>query len=108
MKIGCGCGAVIVDQTDFVPHKASFIPDQDLFSVFESIEKEIVYRLATGELSKDDAYWKLRVIINKASRLMYQCRECGRLYLDDRAGTLHNYLPADEGTHREILRSRDD
>lgn len=108
MKIGCGCGAVIVDQTDFLPHKASFIPDQDLFGVFDSLDEEIVDRLATGELSKDEAYGKLRTIISKASRLMYQCRECGRLYLDDRSRTLHSYLPADEAAQREILRSRDD
>lgn len=108
MKIGCECGAVIVDQSDSLPHKASFIPDQDLFNVFDSLDKEIVERLATGELSPDEAYRNLRTIINKASRSMYQCRECGRLYLDDRTRTLHSYLPADEVTQREILRSRDD
>jgi len=94
--------------TDFLPHKASFIPDQDLHPVFDSLDQEIVDRLASGELSKDEAYWNLRMIINKASRSMYQCRECGRLYLDDRSRTLHSYLPADEATQREILRSRDD
>lgn len=30
-KLGCVCGHVIVDQTDQIPYKASFITDVDLF-----------------------------------------------------------------------------
>lgn len=108
MKIGCECGSTIVDQTDFLPHKASFIPDQELFAVFDALDQEVVDPLAAGRLNRDEAYWKSRQIINRASRLMYECRSCGCLYIDDRAGTLQRYVPADVITGREILRSRDD
>ena len=106
MKIDCSCGASIVDQTDYLPHKGHLIPDQEWFAVFDAIDADIIDALASGRLSRSDAYQLAREIIRRASRLMYQCRSCGRLFIDDTERDLQSYVPATEETSREIFRSR--
>jgi hypothetical protein len=106
VKIGCHCGAVIVDQTDDLPHKGHLIPDQEWFATYDAIDDEVIDPLACGRLKKDAAYMLARTIISRSARLMYQCRACGRLYIDDRQGNLQCYVPADDETAHEILRSR--
>ncbi len=106
MKIVCSCGASIVDQTDYLPHKGHLIPDQEWFAVFDALDADIIDALASGRLPRPDAYRLAREIIRQASRLMYQCRSCGRLFIDDMQHELQTYVPAAEETSREILRSR--
>lgn len=106
MKISCYCGAVIVDQTDDVPHKGHMIPDQEWFATYDAIDNKVIDPVAEGRLEKAAAYRLAREIIRGSARLMYQCRECGRLYIDDGRGNLQCYVPEVEGTAREILRSR--
>ena len=108
MKIGCQCGASIVDQTDDLPHKGHLIPDQEWFATFDAIDDEVIDPLGAGLIDKQTAYRLARRIISRTARLMYQCHECGRLYIDDRSGNLHCYLPNDEGSPKEILSSRED
>jgi hypothetical protein len=106
MKIGCSCGASIVDQTDYLPHKGHLIPDQEWFAAFDAIDDNIIDALASGRLAQSDAYRLAREIIRRASRLMYQCRSCGRLFIDDTQRNLQSYVPATQETSHEILRSR--
>jgi hypothetical protein len=106
MKIGCECGAVIVDQTDYLPHKGHLIPDQDWFDTLDAVDDEVVNRLVAGEITKDDAYWQVRVIIIRSVRMVYECRECGRLYIDDHEGNLQSYVPENRDASKEILRSK--
>jgi hypothetical protein len=107
MKIGCQCGSVIIDQTDYLPHKGHLIPDQELFVTYDAIDDEVIDPLAEGRLGREAAYWLARRIIGRSARLMWQCRGCGRLYIDDLQGNLQCYLPERESTAREILRSRE-
>ena len=79
MKIGCECGAVIVDQTDDLPHKAHLIPDQEWFATYDAIDDEVIDPMADGRLSKEAAYHHSRRIISRSARLLWQCRACGRL-----------------------------
>ena len=51
MKIKCQCGAVIVDQTDYLPHKAYIIPDQEWFGILDAID-EAIERDALGRGSQ--------------------------------------------------------
>ena len=106
MKIGCHCGQTIFDITDALPEKAHLISDQDWLHVFDRLDAEVVDRLADKTLERDAAYMKTRAVIGEAARMMWQCRSCGRLYIDDRSGKLHCYLPANDETDKEILRSR--
>lgn len=40
-KLGCTCGHVIRDNTDYLPHKASFIPDKLDYQMLDEIKKRI-------------------------------------------------------------------
>jgi hypothetical protein len=107
MKIDCHCGAIIIDQTDYLPHKGHLIPDQEWFAIYDAIDEKVIAPLVGGRLDKETAYRRACFFISNSARLMYQCRECGRLYIDDGQAKLQCYLPADGGTAREILRSRE-
>jgi len=106
VKIGCHCGAVLADQTDDLPHKGHVIPDQDWFALYDAIDDAVINPVAEGKLSKETAYHLARQIIGRCARLVWQCRECGRLYVDDADGQLHSFAPEGAPVDREILRSR--
>ena len=50
---------------------------------------------------------QVRSILITAARSAYQCRECGRLFLDDRDHQLHIFAPLAVESSKEILKSRD-
>jgi hypothetical protein len=107
MKIACTCGATIRDQTDNLPDKAHLIPDQEWFAVFDAIDVVIDDAMA-GRSDADTAYNAIRRILVNAVRPVYQCRVCGRLFVDDRQHQLHAFAMKPGDTCTEILRSRDD
>ncbi|WP_106401705.1 hypothetical protein [Actinocorallia populi] len=88
MKIRCACGGVIIDNTDFLPGKAYLIADQD-------------WEDAIGPESGETARQRLR----DWSRPMWQCQECGSLYIDDREGNVHCFRPASADAPRDLLSS---
>jgi hypothetical protein len=106
VKIGCHCGATVSDSTDYLPHKAHFTPDQDLYGVWDGIDDEVIDRVASGELSVGDAYMKSRRIFAAPTRLMWQCIQCGLLYIDGPDGQLYCFVPENEETEKRILRYR--
>jgi hypothetical protein len=106
VKIGCHCGAVIADQTDDMPHKGHVIPDQEWFALYDAIDDALINPVAEGKLSKETAYHLARQIIGRCARLAWQCRECGRLYVDDADAQLHCFAPEGASVSREVLRSR--
>lgn len=103
MKFDCTCSATIIDQTDDLPHKARLIPDQNWSATFEAIDAEVIAPLAAGRITEDAAAHLVRTIVLRSTRLMYQCRECGRLHLDDCRKQLQRYAPEGDGA-RDILR----
>lgn len=104
MKIQCHCGATISDGTDSLPQKGHLIADQDWFAVLDVIDDRVIAPVASGAVSKEAAFMLFREIVSKASRVMYQCSGCGRLYVDDAEGRLHCYVPSAPGTSKGILR----
>jgi hypothetical protein len=107
MKIGCYCGATIVDGTDDLPHKGHVIPDQAWLATLDALDEQVVDPLAAGSIGTERAYHASRSILVGAARLMYQCSACGRLYIDDRRGKLQCFVPATPETERQVLRGRD-
>ncbi|ATL69065.1 hypothetical protein [Nocardia terpenica] len=89
MKIACVCGGLIVDNTDYVSNKAHLIADQDWDDALDD---------AAGEWHPDN-------LARKWSRLMWQCRRCGRLYVDDPTGTVHRFDPAESTVPHDLLAS---
>jgi hypothetical protein len=106
MKISCDCGATISDQADSLPQKGHLIPDQEWFPVCDGIDA-IINDVAARRTEAEAAAMQVRSILITAARLTYQCRECGRLFVDDRQHQLQTFVPASTETSREILRSRD-
>ena len=106
MKIACHCGATIFDQTDDLPQKGHVIPDQEWFATYNAIDDEVIVPLSRGAIDPEQAFQSSRQVISRASRSMYQCSACGRLYINDRQGVLHCYEPMSDTTSKEILRSR--
>jgi hypothetical protein len=107
MKIHCPCGAIISDSTDGLPRKGHLIPDQEWGPMCTALEKVIEDAMAR-RLGAEAAFMQIHLLLGDASRLVYQCRDCGRLFVDDRQHKTHMYQPSSEETSKEILRSRAD
>jgi hypothetical protein len=103
-KLLCLCGYVIVDQTDSLPYKAYFITDEDEESFSQStvdtIEKFVI-AWKQGTLSElfGDKFVEVHLkegevgdYINDViagsyvehSRIIYECKQCGRIWLQSR------------------------
>lgn len=105
MKFNCHCGALLIDQSDALPHKAYLIADQDWFTVLDGLDEQVIDPLSVGKISGDAAAHRARTILTGMKRSLYQCRDCGRIYINDTHGDLHCYAPQSETTSREILRT---
>lgn len=75
MHFGCRCGYVFYDTTDNLRFKASLLPVQSLKKF-----AEIAERGAVPHSDKIELYFPLTDLL---FRTMYQCPECGRLYIED-------------------------
>ncbi len=112
MKFGCQCGQSIIDQTDFLPYKANLLADQDRESMIEEIEAHAAKLVsamknlsqAESVLPQGDpletfskALW-LRIIPKYLSRVIYQCLNCGRIFIEnsDHRANLHSFVPDDQ------------
>lgn len=103
MKISCRCGAVLVDGTDDLPHKAHLIPDQAWLRTLDALDATIE-QAAQQRLSVDAACQRVREILAAPRRLLWQCRACGRLHVDGRDRQLQCFLPENPSVDREVLR----
>ena len=106
MKIGCHCGAMIYDSADQLPGKGHLVPDQAWLGLQEEIEAQVIDPLAAGTVASEGAAMRMRRLLNAHARLMWQCRACGRIYVDGLDGELHVYAPEKDDTERQVLRGR--
>jgi hypothetical protein len=124
-RLVCECGHVIVDQRDFLPYKATFYSDQDTEACFDELVQDIAKFIEAREQGRQDEFLEgdfsknypknlnLSSIINDImigyevafGRTMYECEQCGRLWMQTEPGTNEyvSYLP--EGGMRGIPRS---
>ena len=78
MWIGCKCGAQIKDVTDAVQNKGHLLTDRDWFA---ANEREPATPLSAWDWLK----W---------SRSVYECFECGRLWVSDsKKKTFRSFVP---------------
>jgi hypothetical protein len=108
MKFECHCGQLLIDQTDDLSCKGHFQSDQTWNALWDEIETRVIGRLADRKLTFEMAAMQLRQTFGDATRVAYQCPACGRLYLNDRHGTLHCYVPQDKATSKQILQAQPD
>ena len=105
MKIQCACGHFIYDGPDGNPQIGHLIPDQEWSHWLEAIDTALEADHLTAR-QKEAACMRLRYLVGKISRQMWQCRACGRLLIDDHSHRLHEYVPATEATSKEIFRGQ--
>ncbi|MGH2515431.1 MAG: hypothetical protein ACRDHP_07230 [Ktedonobacterales bacterium] len=119
----CTCGHRINDQTDFLPYKAHFLPDEDTEAPLENGVNIVVGYIEARERGEEEQFlnehkhWlksrDLREIVNSLlqppafyyGRNMYECEECGRIWMEAKAhaNRFESYLP--ESDARGVLRS---
>ena len=106
MKIHCPCGELVVDQTDALPSKAHVIPDQDFFRLLDAID-EAVEQSGPAPTEREAACMRVRRLVTEITRRAWQCRACGRLFVD-RGRSLQVFVPEGDDPEREIFRVRPD
>src|SRR5712692_743036 len=123
-KMECFCGHLIVDQTDNLPYKAQYFPDQDYRAAFEQFVDFCAELIQAREEGRQEAFIKNRFgeeypqeeldvsdFINDSfvgmlavfGHSMYECEQCGRLWIQPEAfeNKYVTYLP--EGETRGVL-----
>ena len=90
MKIGCECGASIPDQTDRLPNKGHIFGDRDWCSFWDKIDAAI--ENPPKHETRQETVMRTRQ--GETSRHVWECHQCGRLYLEDANHDLIEYFPA--------------
>jgi hypothetical protein len=104
MKIGCTCGSTISDQTDFLSYKAHFIADQDWYDVVDAAEgSELAVTYRNDQPSGTSSMARHRLW--RWSREMWQCKACGRLYVEDHDYAIQGFTPDEASPPHNLLRS---
>lgn len=113
MKIYCDCGQMLSDSTDYLSYKAHLIPDQDIFDLYEGIDANLAELVE--DVQRISAPDRVEIAIKRTSRLiclliskysrrfLYQCTNCGMLFLDN--SSLHAFAPCQSDVPRNLLRS---
>jgi hypothetical protein len=104
VKIPCVCGQTIVD-SDESSWKGHLVPDQDLFGLLDAIDRAIELSGPSPQ-EKETACMHVRHHVTQASKLVWQCASCGRLYIDGHNGELQIFQPSTSNTQRKVLASR--
>ena len=116
MKILCTCGATIYVQRDSLSYVAHFHSNQDMDDIYDAFRILLdKFAEAVKHSTTDDAttYTKIRTeaardfarISFEFDRNVYQCTNCGRLWVEDiDRHRLHEFEPAPE-IDKNVLRS---
>lgn len=127
-KLRCRCGHIIRDQTDNLPYKAFFVPDEDADVDMDAVVTQLAQFMAARERGDQGSFirehlggaWPddenpetilyilLTGVIMRSGRLIYECESCGRLWIQKHAeydkNIFASYLP--ESDERGVLRSQ--
>ena len=102
MKFRCKCDHIIVDQTDDIPYKAYIYPDQSMNALFNTIDEIF-------ENKKPDDHFEYDRLTNpilhpKGLRNIYQCPECGMIWISNSSGRLYGFIPESDQVPRQLLK----
>lgn len=79
MHFLCACGNQIQDSSDYLRYKANFIADQDSNGIWGWIDELEKFE---EDVDREQLFEKFSGFLKDVTmRSMYQCPECGRLYL---------------------------
>lgn len=98
MKFLCECGKTIHDTTDALSYKGSIIADQDMNALWDIIEK-----LEKPHKEQIDVF---NDVCNILHRNIYQCPDCGRLYIEDQSNNYYFVRYNVENEEQEKINKR--
>lgn len=105
MHFYCSCGYRISDTTDFLPYKGYLLADQDEPDYNDAIEEEIMNENITKQECVDNIV--ISHGLNYWGRAIYQCPDCGRLFIEDACGkSFFTFVPEKEES-KQVLLSKD-
>lgn len=84
----CQCGFRFNDTSDSIAYKARILADQDV--------KELVEILEYGEQPHSDDLELFAPACDLIGRSMFQCPQCGRLYVEDSDYSYIQFVPCEE------------
>lgn len=100
MWFECQCGQQIKDISDGHSYKAHFMSDKNWLLLWDAVDNTIESP-ATSPKEKETTCMNVRKKIY--SRVMYQCFQCGRIYLNDENNQLISFTPEIENTSVHLL-----
>ena len=124
-KLACTCGKTIRDVSDSLPYKASFLPDVNSDPFFEWVIDEtqsfvtaalngrvdewllqkgygkgyVDLKLSHGSIMHDHIHSKYLSL----SRDMYECKECGRILVEQSTKNQFTAYAPDSATYNRVL-----
>ncbi len=87
MNFACRCGYHFYDNSDNLSFKAHILADEDW--------NEFVGYLEDAEKPHTEKIENMGRSLDLLERCIYQCPECGRLFLEDADGSLTMFTPSD-------------
>lgn len=92
MHFWCKCGNRISDTTDLLSYKAHLLADQDDIDYTDGIERAVKNERLSREECTDEIILNLQ--FHYLQRKMYQCSQCGRIFIEDVSGKVfHVFAP---------------
>ena len=91
--VKCSCGKVMSDNSDNLYYKVRYIPDCYWNDFWIKID-DAIEKTDNDPKSKEAACMSLRYL--KYFRSMFQCPDCGCLFIDDKEGKIHRFKPEPE------------
>ena len=106
MHFYCTCGRCIHDITDNIPYKAYLLSDEDEDRYCEAIEAV----MRTEDLTMDERVNRIVISLQTRylSRCIYQCPDCGKLFVDDNDYKLHSFVPEEPVDKQLLTAARED
>ncbi len=125
-KIGCICGSVIVDQTDYLPNKGYLVPDAHQDVLMEAVYDYIRGLREATEAGQRDVWIKehfsippdsgesdeniLFDLISKqqwaVTQLVYECSNCGRILIQNGKENQYKFFKPESEESQGILNGK--
>lgn len=88
-----------------MPYKAHLFSNQDWFDLLDAIDDALEKTYPTLR-DKDAACSEARTLLNKLSRLAWQCTVCGKIYVENDQRALQQFAPVTEPGDLRLFSSK--
>lgn len=100
----CKCGFVFHDNTNAICWKAHLITDKDWFPLLDMADSLI----ESPDPDRETLCMMLRHNLSQRNacvlhRFLFQCPECGRVYIEDTDGTYFCFSPEDSDCEKRLF-----